>query len=302
MRTFDVPLPVDLLRSLRPLVHSAGDPTIRLRRDEVVRGSRTPDGPGTVRLRRLTPRRFTAEAWGPAADRLLELAPALVGAEDDLTGFTPQDHPVVARAHHHRPDLRLIRTGSVWDLLVPTILAQRVTSLEAARSWTRLVRRFGTSAPGPAEVVGRLLLPPPPRVCATIDDATWHRLGVERSRAEAVRSASRHVAHLQRTLDLPREERLTAATRVAGVGVWTAGLVLRVAGGDADAVEVGDYHVKDQIAYALAGEPRATDERMLELLAPFAGHRGRVVRLVLSTAPRPPTYGPRIRITPVESL
>lgn len=302
MRTFDVPLPVDLLRSLRPLVHSAGDPTIRLRPDEVVRTTRTPDGPGTVRVRRLGPRRFTAEAWGPAADRLLDLAPALVGAEDDLDGFAPRRHPTVARAHHRRPDLRMVRTGSVWDLLVPTILAQRVTSLEAARSWTRLVRRFGTPAPGPAEAVGRLLLPPPPRVCATIDDVTWHGLGVERSRAEAIRSASRHVAHLQRVLDLPRADRLAVATRVAGVGVWTASLVLRAAAGDADAVEVGDYHVKDQIAYALAGEPRATDDRMLELLTPFAGHRGRVVRLVLSTAPRPPAYGPKVRITPVESL
>lgn len=298
VRTFAVPLPVHLLRSLRPLVHSAGDPTIRLRPDRVVRATRTPDGPGTVEVVAHGERRFTARAWGPAADRLLALAPALVGADDDLDGFAPEQHPAVARAHHHRPDLRIVRTGSVWDLLVPTILAQRVTSLEAARSWTRLVRRYGSPAPGPHD----LQLPPPPSVCARLDDATWHRLGVERSRAEAVRSASRHVAHLQATLDLPREQRLAACTQVPGVGVWTAGLLLRVAAGDPDAVEVGDYHVKDQVAYALAGEPRATDARMLELLAPFPGHRGRVVRLLLSTARRPPSFGPKVRITPVESL
>lgn len=298
MRTFDVPLPIELRRSLSPLVHSAQDPTIRLREDEVVRACRTPNGPGTVRVRRLADRRFRAEAWGPAAERLLELAPALLGAEDRLDGFAP-DHPTVLRAHRRRPALRLVRTGSVWDVLVPTILAQRVTGLEAARSWTRLVRRFGEPAPGPDE---RLRLPPSPATCAQLDDATWHLLGVERSRAEAVRSASRHVAHLQRTLDLPPTDRLEAVCRVPGVGVWTAGLLLRVAAGDADAVEVGDYHVKNQVAYALAGEPRATDERMLQLLAPFAGHRGRVVRLLQSVGARAPTYGPKVRIVPVERL
>ena len=298
-RRVTVPRPVDLLRSLGPLVHSAGDPTIHLRRDRMVRATRTPAGPATIEVVRDGDGRFTARAWGSGRDWCLERAPALLGAEDDLTGFQPHRHATVARAHHRRPDLRLVATGSVWDLLVPTILAQRVTSREAARSWTRLVRAHGEPAPGPH---APLRLPPSPRVCATLDDVTWHRLGVERSRAAAVRSASRHVAHLQAALDLPRERRLEVVTRVPGVGVWTAGHLLRFAGGDPDAVEVGDYHVKDQVAYALAGEPRATDERMLELLAPFAGHRGRVVRLLRSTAARPPTFGPRIRIVEVERL
>ena len=50
--------------------------------------------------------------------------------------------------------------------------------------------------------------------------------------------------------------------------------------GDADAVSVGDYHLPSLVSWALAGERRGTDERMLELLAPFAGHRGRVIRLL----------------------
>ena len=46
--------------------------------------------------------------------------------------------------------------------------------------------------------------------------------------------------------------------------------------GDADAVSVGDFHLKHLVAWALASEPRGTDDRMLELLEPYAGHRGRV--------------------------
>ena len=41
--------------------------------------------------------------------------------------------------------------------------------------------------------------------------------------------------------------------------------------GDPDAVSVGDYHIPNMVAWALAGDARGTDEHMLELLAPFAG-------------------------------
>jgi 3-methyladenine DNA glycosylase/8-oxoguanine DNA glycosylase len=72
-----------------------------------------------------------------------------------------------------------------------------------------------------------------------------------------------------------------------------------VALGDADAVSVGDYHLPNTVAFALAGEARADDERMLELLAPFAGHRGRVVRLIEGSGITAPRRGPRMRLRAV---
>jgi hypothetical protein len=48
------------------------------------------------------------------------------------------------------------------------------------------------------------------------------------------------------------------------------------------------------VAWALAGEPRGTDERMLELLEPYRGQRGRVVRLLEASGIRAPAYGPRL--------
>jgi hypothetical protein len=50
------------------------------------------------------------------------------------------------------------------------------------------------------------------------------------------------------------------------------------------------------VSFALAGEPRGGDERMLELLAPFAGHRGRVTRLIEASGVRAPRRGPRMRL------
>jgi 3-methyladenine DNA glycosylase/8-oxoguanine DNA glycosylase len=297
-RRFEVALPVGMLRSLRVLVASAQDPTIRLRADGVVRTTRTPDGPGTVEILRTSERGFEARAWGAGAAWLLEQAPALVGAEDDLSGFDPRPHALVAKAHHRRPDLRMIRSGRVEDVLVPTILAQRVTSREAARSWTRLVRTWGRPAPGPHG----LLLPPPAEQLAATPYWAYHRLGIERSRASRISAGCRHLHHLQAAVALPHEDALARLVAVPGIGIWTAAHLLRVAGGDPDVVEVGDYGVKDHVAWNLAGEPRATDERMLELLAPFRGHRGRVVRLLLSVGQRPPGFGPKPRVIPVDHL
>jgi endonuclease III len=297
-RSFRTPLPVDLLRSLRPLVAARADPTIRLRTRAVVRACHTPAGPGTIHLEQHDPTSFRAEAVGPGAGWLLELAPASVGAEDTRDGFEPGRHPAVARADHRRPGLRIIRTGCVLDVLSATIIAQRVTSEEAARSWTRLVRRFGAPAPGRFE----LLLPPTPKELGDIGLVELAQLGIERSRALRLTTANRHAGHLQRALDGPLDELEARCTAVPGIGVWTAAHVRRVAGGDPDAVEVGDDGVKHHICWNLAGEPRGTDERMLELLAPWTGHRGRATRLLLSAGQAPPTFRGKPRIVRVDQL
>jgi 3-methyladenine DNA glycosylase/8-oxoguanine DNA glycosylase len=64
--------------------------------------------------------------------------------------------------------------------------------------------------------------------------------------------------------------------------------------GDPDAVSVGDAHLSNVVAFALTGRPRGTDEEMLELLAPWAGHRARVVRLLETSGIMPPRFGPRV--------
>jgi len=70
--------------------------------------------------------------------------------------------------------------------------------------------------------------------------------------------------------------------------------VLRSAFGDPDAISVGDYHLPDTEAWALAGEPRADDARMLELLEPYRGQRARVQRLLEVGRVAAPRYGPRM--------
>ena len=66
-----------------------------------------------------------------------------------------------------------------------------------------------------------------------------------------------------------------------------------IALGDADAVPVGDYHLPHSIGLVFDGTARSTDERMLELLEPYRGHRGRVIRLIVEAGIAAPRFGPR---------
>ena len=63
--------------------------------------------------------------------------------------------------------------------------------------------------------------------------------------------------------------------------------------GWADAVPLGDYNLPNTVAWNLAGEERAGDARMLELLAPYDGQRWRVLRLIKMGGSRAPRRGPK---------
>src|SRR3954471_17567380 len=125
--------PVSLELALSPLQRGSGDPTQRRAGDGAWwRTAQTPIGPGTLRLAAGS-RAVHAQAWGPGAAWLVESVPGLLGAEDDPSGFVPQ-HPLIAETARRRPRLRLGSVGLVFELLVPSVLEQRVTGHEARRS------------------------------------------------------------------------------------------------------------------------------------------------------------------------
>jgi 3-methyladenine DNA glycosylase/8-oxoguanine DNA glycosylase len=86
------------------------------------------------------------------------------------------------------------------------------------------------------------------------------------------------------------------------VGGWTAAETVRLVLGDPDAVSVGDYNLPSLVSWALAGEPRGDDARMLELLEPYHGQRARVVLLLEMSGLRPPRRGPRLAPREIASI
>src|SRR5204862_489505 len=83
----------------------------------------------------------------------------------------------------------------------------------------------------------------------------------------AARAAASRASRLDALSALPPAEARRRMQSLPGVGPWTAAEVALVALGDPDAVPVGDFHLPHLVSNALAGEPRGSDERMLELLA-----------------------------------
>jgi 3-methyladenine DNA glycosylase/8-oxoguanine DNA glycosylase len=292
---FTVPGPVDIGLTLGPLVRGGYDPTTSFTGGEFWRATRTPDGPATLCLR-ADGDRVRARAWGPGASAVLEAAPDLVGCGDDPSVFEPQ-HAVLRDVWRRFRGLRLGRTGAVIEALVPSILEQKVTGKEAFRSYEALVRRYGEAAPGPVE----LIVPPPPSTLAELPYWAYHPLGIERRRADTVRRACARAARMEEAAAMPLADAYRRLRAIQGVGQWTAAEVARVALGDPDAVSVGDYHLKNHVAWVLAGEPRATDERMLELLEPYLGQRARAIRLI-EACPTPPRFGPRVRLRDIARM
>jgi 3-methyladenine DNA glycosylase/8-oxoguanine DNA glycosylase len=262
----------------------------------VRRAMRTPNGPAQLQLQ-ASSSTVEAEAWGPGAEWTLDVVPDIVGAGDDPGSFQPH-HPIVHEIHRRSGGLRLLRCPTVCEILVPKILEQKVTTIEATRSYRALVMAMGEPAPGP----GGLRLPPAPAILATTPYYEWHRFGVERRRAETIRGACSRAPSLERLVDISPATAQQKLMSLPGVGRWTAAEVGRIALGDRDAVRVGDFHLPHLVSWALAGEPRSDDARMMELLEPYRGERARAVRLIELSGLSPARRAPRRRLRSIARL
>jgi 3-methyladenine DNA glycosylase/8-oxoguanine DNA glycosylase len=282
-----MPAPIDLARTLAPLRHGRYDPTIRIGAGGIWLARATTAGPATLRLA-VDGDAIVAEAWGPGGPLALDAAPGLAGLLDDPGRLEPH-HPLVAELARRFAGVRLPRTGQLLRALVPAVIEQKVTATEAHSAFAALCRRVGEKAPGPAD----LLLPPRADRLASLPYFEFHSLGLERRRAELITRLASHEAQIESWLALPPAEARARLQTIPGIGPWTAAEATRAAFGDPDAVSVGDAHLPDLVAWSLAGEARADDDRMLELLAPYIGQRGRVVRLLESSGIEIPRYGPR---------
>jgi len=287
-----VPDRYDFGRTLGQLAMGRYDPCARFVDGSFWLALRTPEGPGTLSLSRVGGE-LQAKAYGPGAGWLLDRAKAVAGLHDDLDGFgeLAGSHPVVARLARVHSGLRLPATGRIFPRLLRNILEQKVTGKEAYRAYAATMRHFAEPAPGPLD---GLLLPPDPRAVADTPYWVYHPFGVEQRRADTLRRAAAVAERLEACTDAAEATRRLIA--IPGIGPWTAAEVVRVVYGDPDAVSVGDYHIPHMVAWALAGEPRASDARMLELLEPFRGHRGRVCTLLEAAGLGAPRFGPRMQI------
>ena len=285
--------PCDVRTTLSILRKGSGDPTFRTDPDGTVwRGLRTPEGPATLRLRaRPAAGEVHATAWGGGATWALASVPAMLGADDDPSGFDPP-HAVLRDAHRRRPHWRVCRTGLVMEALVPAIIEQKVTGQEALGGFRALVHRFGERAPGEGAARG-VWVQPSPATLRLIPSWEWLRLHIDPARSRTVVRAAQVAPAIERTATLPADEADRRMRSLPGVGVWTSAEVRFRAHGDADAVSFGDYHIAKNVGWALTGQ-EVDDDGLAELLEPYRPHRYRVQRLVELAGLSRPRHGPRM--------
>jgi len=288
----DVDVPLDVGRTLG--VMEMWGATTWLRRDgaDTWYAQREPEGAATVCLRQDSSH-VEVRSWGPGGDALAARVPELLGLHRPGLDRVEAHHPAVREAQRKLRGLRVGRSGQVFARLIGTALAQKVTGPNGKGALRRLAWTHGERAPGPRD---DLWLLPEPRVLARLPYYVLHELNIERHRAALIaRIASRAVA-LQRAADLPPDEARAHLEKLPGIGPWTSGVVMGGVLGDADAVPIGDYHLPNVVAYHLAGEREATDDRMLELLQPYAGQRGLVARALKVAGGTPPRRAPKAAV------
>jgi 3-methyladenine DNA glycosylase/8-oxoguanine DNA glycosylase len=207
-------------------------------------------------------------------------------------------HDQVRDAQRKFSALALGASHTVYHELLPAVLGQRITGLEAHRQWRALLKKHGSPAPGPRP---DLICPPDPRRLAEVPYHALHQLGIERKRADTLRQVASRFDFLSRLTEsaVDAHEKTTRLESIPGVGPWTSAVAGGLAFGDPDALLVGDFHVKNTVAYALTGAIRGTDDEMIETLRPYAGQRHRVVRWLQLAGWRAPARGPRRRIVSI---
>ncbi len=297
--------PYNLARTLGPLLRGASDPSFSAQGSVIWNAFTTAEGPATVRFSPAgnteMEHRVDVQAWGPGAAAAVAAVPRLLGADDDWSAFDePAFHATLPRmvreARRRSLAVRLPSSGRVVDQLVPIILEQKVTVIEARRAYRYLLHRYGSPAPlaGSLAPAG-LMLAPTAGQWLQVPSWEWHKAGVGPQRSATVMRALRSAVALERLAALPALEAAAKMQAIPGIGVWTAAEVVQRTHGCPDSISVGDYHLAAYVGAALTGR-RTDDAGMLRLLEPWKGHRQRVVRMIQSSGFRKPTFGPRMTI------
>lgn len=274
---------IDPALVLGPLRMLYADPTLHWGDGTVRRSTWTPDGPGVITLTwGEEPGRVSVRCEGDGAAWLASRASRLVGAHDDASSFKPEG--TVGRLWSLFPGDRVGATGTVWHDLAWFVVQQRVHRSDAAAQWRRLVTTFGE----PCASYDGLYSPPDPNRLARAAPWALRSIGIDGRRATTLIEVARRAHRLHSLAEVPYAEALRPLSSIPGVGPWTTSCLSGITWGEVDTVIVGDSGIPSLIASTLAGERRADDARMLELLEPFRPHRYRVLRLALAARSRRP--------------
>ena len=257
------------------------------------RAGHSPEGPVSMCVEQVDEERLRVKAWGPGAEWVVAHAAELTGCD---VAWAPiaHHHPKLAELEKRHRGIRARRAISIVEAAWRVVIGQRVTAKDAFFAKRTLLRVHGSPPPGGADVPDALRLPPSAETLHRLRYFDYHDARIERSRAEIIRRVASRARRIEecRELALPDARKRLSALR--GLGPWSVSSIAAAALGDLDSVIVGDYHLPNTVAWLLAGEERADDARMIELLEPFRPERYRVIQLLEAAHVHAPRRGPKM--------
>jgi AraC family transcriptional regulator of adaptative response / DNA-3-methyladenine glycosylase II len=204
-----------------------------------------------------------------AAHRLVA---GLLGLEQDAAAFARLARRLgVARLVSGRQGLRLVRTPSVLDGLLWSIIGQQINLAFACVLKRRLIENTGTALPG-----GLYALPTPEAI-ARLEPDSLRPWQFSRKKAEYLIGAARLI--VAGTLDLAalpsmsatRAERTLLSVR--GLGPWSVNYLMMRSLGFADCVPLGDTGVTSGLKALFKLEERPDVDATKRLMTVFSPHR-----------------------------
>ena len=258
------------MQSLGPYDPTAESGTNLFRKAFLYRGA-----PATLEFQR-APEGLLVTALAPQAEALLEETLAGLAQDDCYRSFATDDSGIW-RLHRSQPGLRLLRFPWLYEMTCSAILQQRVRTVDAMRDWRHITQRWGVAAP-----LG-LWAFPSVEILARVAQFELQALDIDAQRARTLLRFAQESRFVPLRTTLSFAELRDRLIRIPGIGPWTTESVLGYGAGDVDAAIPGDLHLPHVVCYALAGEIPGSDERMMELLEPFRGHRFRIIRLIYAS-------------------
>jgi 3-methyladenine DNA glycosylase/8-oxoguanine DNA glycosylase len=233
---------------------------------------------------------------GDGAEYLVPGMANYFGASDSVVGFAPTGK--MERLAKQFAGTRLPRSPVLFHRLVQIVLQQLVSWDDAAATWKSLVRTYGTPVADCAQFSSvqdsELFIAPEPKRIAELGYYDLVACGAIPKQARLILHLAKQAGRIERlSADPPKLIRFLEQIR--GIGPWSIACLRGFVLGEPDVLITGDYGMPHYVSWFLEKKPRSDDAEMEVLLSPFAGHRFRVLHMIMQSGIKPPRYGPKMR-------
>jgi AraC family transcriptional regulator of adaptative response / DNA-3-methyladenine glycosylase II len=233
-------------------------------------------GPAPVRIRfsraEAVVSLLAGDASAPERRAVHRIVCAMLGLEQDAAAFARLARRLgLGRLVKGRAGLRLVRTRSVWDGLLWSIIGQQINLPFACTLKRTLVEALGKPVGGGLQAL------PEPAAIARLDSADMRRWQYSRQKADYLIGVSRRIVSGEldlaglETMSATRAERTLLGVR--GLGPWSVNYLMMRSLGFADCVPIGDTGVTSGLISLFRLEERPDADAARKLTSVFSPHR-----------------------------